>query len=56
MKCNTRVRWWDGRSGSDVIGDFTAQGWQFFEKPYGEIRWFDLSASAELIKKAEAVG
>ena len=55
MEHQNRVRWWEGRTGSDIIGDLTSLGWIFGEREYGDVRWRDLPATGQLIRKANSL-
>lgn len=55
MEQRNRVRWWDGRTGSDVIGDLTPQGWTFAEREYCDVRRYSLAATEELVQKANSL-
>jgi hypothetical protein len=50
-----RVAWSERRERAlfHVIGDRTTDGWEFFEKEVGEIRWFSIASTQALIAVAE---
>jgi len=56
-----RAMWAEKRQESDgytllvyLIGDLTANGWEFFEREACELRWYPIATTAELTKKAVA--
>jgi hypothetical protein len=56
-----RVYLSDKRNGSMICADFVADPaepgtghWEFDEKEYGEVRWYPLCSTGDLIRQAEA--
>ena len=51
----TRVEWTEVRAqeGYRVIADLTPNGWEFWEMSSWEVRWYPMTATSQLVAKAE---
>jgi len=50
-----RIEWSEVRDQEcyRVIADLIPKGWEFWEKSAWEIRWYPMTATAQLVAKAE---
>ena len=55
IQMSARVEWTEVRAEESywVIGDFTNNGWQFWEKSAWEIRWYPMATTPRCLDKAE---
>jgi len=51
---NTRFRFWDRNTGSEYIADWISDHWQFAEREWGGVRWYDIPATPLLQRELEA--
>ncbi len=51
----SRVEWWDGKTGCHVIAEMTNGKWEFSEKESGGVRWYPVTATSELMMMARAL-
>ena len=51
----TRVEWTEDRREQSyrMIAELTWSGWEFWEKSAWEVRWYPLTATPDLVTKAE---
>ena len=54
MQKNLRFRFWDYGTGSEYIADRISGHWQFSEREWGGVRWYDVPATPLLRLKLEA--
>jgi hypothetical protein len=53
-KQQSRVEWWDPKTGCHVIAEMTNGNWEFFEKEGGDVRWYPVASTPELMRIARA--